>query len=254
METKTLFISSSSIKTVLQCLADAIGDDILADICENDLQTRNSVSSRIWDLFNRNLIKAINKDDFIIIPSNRGPWEMLILYHKPSQNIFTFMREKRFTELQKRQKNRKRMHYVDMLAKQFNKDLLPINQQICLFSHSFSDDDKLEILVEKLLHAFNSDTNIINNHVLVLFSTSNYQLMSVRAVMVTPTLDIARGSEQDWSQYIPNNESIIVEKVDQPKTPENQPNRGLTLKTKAITRKNKKLKLKSSDNSSTQTS
>ena len=58
--------------------------------------------------------------------------------------------------------------------------------------------------------------------------------------MVTPSLDIAQGSEQDWSPYIAVDESVIVEKVSDATAPENQPNRGLSLKAKAIARKKEK--------------
>ena len=71
---------------------------------------------------------------------------------------------------------------------------------------------------------------------LVLFDTVGYQLTHVRAVMVTPSLDIAQNSEQDWSQYIAADESTVVEKVPNSNVPGNQPNRGLHLTAKAMAR------------------
>lgn len=50
--------------------------------------------------------------------------------------------------------------------------------------------------------------------------------------MVTPSLDIAQGSEHDWSMYINADESIVVEKVSDPAAPENNPGRGLPLQPK----------------------
>ena len=58
---------------------------------------------------------------------------------------------KRFTELCKRQRQRKRMHYIDMMARQFNQDLLADQQQLCLIPHEFSDEERLAELVRTLL-------------------------------------------------------------------------------------------------------
>lgn len=241
--------SPNLISKIVHCVEDAVGDDIQTDIHRNDLQTRNSVPSRIWDLLNTNIVKSLDTEDCTVARAHRGPWEMLVVFEKSSQCIFTFMREKRFSNLQKHQRQRKRMHYIDMLAKQFNKDLLTDRQQLSLFPHEFSDEDRLAELVQSLLYDLGSDAEIVNHHVLVLFDTVGYQLTHIRAVMVTPSLDIAKGCEQDWSQYITANESVVVEKVSSATDPENQPSRGLSLKPKALARKKDKPQRKDADTS-----
>ena len=80
-----------------------------------------------------------------------------------------------------------------------------------------------------------------------MFETVGYQLTHIRAVMVTPSLDIAQGSEQDWSQFIAADESVVVDTVANPDTPGNQPRRGLSLKTKAIARQKNRLMPKESE-------
>lgn len=230
----TIDFPSQLIYTIVSCIEDAVGDDIRADVQNNDLQTRNSVPARIWDILNTNLLKRLNTDNCSIARAHRGPWEMLVIYEKSTQCIITFMREKRFSELRKRQRKRSKMHYVDMLARQFNRNLSPDQHQFCLFSHIFSDEDRLNESVGALLHNLNDDADIVRNHVLVLFETSGYQLTSVRAIMVTPNLEIA--CEQNWSSFIRREQSIIVEKVSDAIAPENQPNHGLKLKSKAIAR------------------
>ena len=132
------------------------------------------------------------------------------------------------------------MHYLDMMTKQFNKDLLAEEQQLVLFPHTFSDENKLAEQIQSLLHDLGDEVSIVRNHVLVLFETNGYQLTHIRAVMVTPSLDIAQNASQDWSQYISSNVSSVVEKVAHPNAPGNQPNRGLKLKAKAIERKKNK--------------
>lgn len=244
MHTNDISFPSELIAKIVRCVEDAVGDDICADIQRNDLQTKNSVPSRIWDLLNTNIVKTLDTENCTIAKAHRGPWEMLIVFEKTTQCIFTFMREKRFSELRKRQRSRVHMHYIDMLAKQFNKELLADQQQLSFLPHTFSDENRLAELVQTLLHDLEGDADIVRHHVLILFDTIGYQLTHIRAVMVTPTLDIARNGEQDWSKYIAASESTVVEKVVDPGAPENQPNRGLTLKPKAVARQKNKPKQK----------
>ena len=236
MHTANIFLSPALIAKMVRCIEDAVGDDIRADIRQHDLQTKNSVPSRIWDLLNTNIIKTLDTEDCTIAKAHRGPWEMLVVYEKSTHCIFTFMREKRFAELRNCQHKRVHMHYIDMLAKQFNEELLSDQQQISFIPHTFSDEDRLAELVQTMLHDLEGDAEVVRHHVLVLFETVGYQLTHIRAVMVTPSLDIVQNSEQDWSQYIAADESAVVEKVVNPKAPGNQPNRGLSLTAKAMAR------------------
>lgn len=88
------------------------------------------------------------------------------------------------------------------LQDMFNADLLADQQQLSLFPNTFSDEDRLPELVQTMLSDLEGGVEVVRHHVLVLFDTVGYQLTHVRAVMVTPSLDIAQNSEQDWSQYI----------------------------------------------------
>lgn len=224
------------IAKIVRCVEDAVGDDIRADIRQHDLQTRNSIPSRIWDMLNTNIIKTLDTENCTIAKAHRGPWGMLIIYEKSTQCILTFMREKRFAQLRSHQCKRKHFHYVDMLAKQFNGDLLSDQQQLSFIPHTFSDEDRLAELVQTMLHDLEGNAEVVRHHVLVLFETIGYQLTHIRAVMVTPSLDIAQNGEQDWSQYIAADESAVVETVTNPTAPGNQPNRGLSLTAKAMAR------------------
>ncbi len=242
---------SDLIDKIVRCVEGAVGDDILADIQQNDLRTTNSLSFRIWDFLNTNLSKTLNTSECTIAGAHRGPWQMLVIFEKSSQCILTFMREKRFAELRKQQCRRKKMHYIDMLTSQFNSDLLADQQQTTLFPHEFSDKDQLAKLVQDLLQDLGGEADIVRHHVLVLFDTFGFQLMNIRAVMVTPSLDIAQGTEQNWSDYISADESVIVTKVSNPQDPENQPGRGLTLKAKALERKKNRPQKKPAEESAT---
>ena len=236
------------ISKIVRCVEEATGDDIRIDIQKNNLQTRNSVPARVWDLLNTNLINELDIDECTIAKTKRGPWEMLVIFEKTTQCIFTFMREKRFEELKKQQAKRKNMHYVDMLSKQFNSDLLSEGRQMSWFDEkSFSDEDRLTELVQNLLSELHGEADIVKNHVLVLFETVGFQLTHIRAVMVTPSLDIAKDCNENWSQYISGYESTVVEKIETPESPSNQPSRGLSLKPKALNRQKSSSRIKESD-------
>ena len=93
MHTDIISFSTDLVSKVVRCVEDAVGDDIQADIQRNDLQTRNSVPSRIWDFLNTNVVKALDIEDCTIAKAHRGPWEMLVIFEKSTQCILTFMRE-----------------------------------------------------------------------------------------------------------------------------------------------------------------
>lgn len=243
--TNGISLSPMMIAKVVHCIESAVGDDIRIDIQRNNLKTRIGDSGRIWDFLNTNLINTLDTTDCTIARTRRGPsWEMLIIFEESTRCIFTFMREKRFAELRRCQQRRAKMHYLNILTKQFNHELLPDYQQLCILPHVFLDEDKLTELVQELLCDLEGSADIVRHHVLVLFDTFRYQLTSVRAVMITPDLEIAQNCEWDWSQYITTTESIVVEKVTNHQSVEICPTHSLSLKSKAIVRQKDKLKQK----------
>ena len=239
-------ISDNIARGIVACIEDAVGDNIRADIISNRLTTTNSVPSRIWDYINRNL-KELGFDDCVVSDTNRGPWQMTVVYENKTHGVFTIMREKRFNQLKKAQDKRNKMHYVDMLAKQFNSNLTCTCQQTSLFAeHHFDDEERMSELVQQLLRDLVDDIDLVENHILVLFETIGYELMSVRAVMITPSLDVADNAELFWSQYISNN-SVIVDKVSSVDSINNSPNKGLKLSAKATRRKKTNSRIKDSE-------
>jgi len=167
--------------------------------------------------------------------SKRGPWEMILVYEKQSGFLYTFMREKRFTEIRAKVGKRRRMHYVDMLVRHLNPDLRAPVGQMSMFPVHFDDETQLAESVRTLLANLLEDGAVVRRHVLVLFESARFILTSVRAVMVDTNLDIV--IEQDWSNAISVEESVIAEQVDEPKNPANVPARGLKLTAKAAARK-----------------
>lgn len=225
---------------IVRCVEEAVGNDIQADIRNAGLVgTPNSMPTRIWDLLNRNLIRTIDARECTIAEAHTGPWHMLVLYEPSSRNVITLMREKRFVDIRRYQRRRRRMHYLDALTKQFNSNLLAEQEQLSLIPHVFTNEDELAEIVQNLLRGLGGECETVQNHVLILFDTIGDQLVHIRAIKITPNLDIAQ--EWDLSQYISGATNAVVEKVDQINVPENQPNRGLSLKGKALERKEKKI-------------
>lgn len=226
-------------KKIVHSVEDAVGDDILTDIRQNNLFTNNNVPSRIWDLINTNLANSLASAGCTVLQTHSGPWKLVVVYEEKSQFILTFMREKRFEELQRLRHRRSHMHYLDMLSKVFNEKLEP-DPQFKLFDHHFSDENNISARTQTFLRGFQEESTTIRHHMLILFETTGFQLSHIRAVMITPNFDIAQNCNDDWSEYISANESIVVEKVSEPIAPVNQPNRGLMLTNKALARKKNK--------------
>ena len=86
MHTANIFLSPALIAKMVRCIEDAVGDDIRADIRQHDLQTKNSVPSRIWDLLNTNIIKTLDTEDCTIAKAHRGPW-MYALYRYACKTV-----------------------------------------------------------------------------------------------------------------------------------------------------------------------
>lgn len=243
----SLFPSELEAK-IVRAIEEAVGNDIEEDIQRSGLiGTQNSVPSRIWDLINRNLLRMIDAQECTVVPARTGPWQMLVLFEKSTQNILTIMREKRFADVRRYQHRRHKMHYLDMLSKQFNADLQADCSQISFFPPTFSNEERLPELVQNLLRDLGGEVEVVQNHVLILFDTIGNQLVHVRTVKITPGLDIAQGCEWDWSQYISGSTSAVVEKVAYTDAPENRPNRGLNFTGKALARKKHKLQPKSGE-------
>ena len=238
----TFTISSEIRDALIRGLSEAVGDLIKEDVKRNHLRTHNGNGGRIWDFLNTELCEAFNSLDCMAYVTQRGPWEMVMVYERESKRLFTVMREARFATIRKETYRRRRMHYLDMLTRHLNKDLTAPFGQTAMFENEFVDQDDLHELVGRLLRDLQRDGVVIERHVLVLFESQNYQLTSARAVMLDSNLDIV--AEENWSNRITARVSVIADTVDTPNEPVNDPNHGLRLTSKAAARKKEKLRLK----------
>lgn len=245
----TFSVSPIVREIIMRSISEAVGDLIKEDEKRNRLRTRNGNSGRIWDFLNTELCEGFDSPDCMAYVTQRGPWEMVMVYERESKRLFTFMREARFATIRKETYKRRRMHYLDMLTRHLNADLLAPVGQTTMFENAFVDQDNLHELVSRLLRDLQRDGAIIERHVLVLFESQNYQLTSVRAVMLDSDLDIV--AEENWSGKITARDSVIADTVDTPNDPANDPNHGLRLTSKAAARKKEKLRLKEKESEQT---
>lgn len=142
--------NDSFISTIAKCLSDAVGDDIRQDIKLHRLVTQNSTPSRIWDLINTNICERFAKSDVIANPSKRGGWELVPVFERNSDTIYSLMREQRFETLKKQLPKRRTAHYVDALVRSLNKDLRAPQRQATLFPLDpigFSNENHIQEIV-----------------------------------------------------------------------------------------------------------
>ena len=229
-------LSEQNAKTIVNAIEDATGDVIKEDLSRSNLSYFNSTPQRVWDHIYTIVTRRIQRQGFQVISTNSGPWRFPIIYDHTSGNIITIMREKRFADLKKQKGKRTKHHYVDILTAAFNKDLLAKQEQLSVLEKSRPELDEIKRRVDIMFHDFNGDTDLVRNHVLILFEASDYTLFSARAIMVTPELETAVNAEDNLSELIEAKPSIIPDKVDNPDSAVNNPSLGLRLKAKAIER------------------
>lgn len=236
------YIPEKVIIAAVKAINNAVSDDIKEDFLLNGFVTTNSYPTRVWEYVNRNLLKELPPELCTVVKTHRGPWEFMIIYDKQSGHIMTIMRDARFKELRESIHNRSTEHYVQLLARSFNSGLTAGYEQLSLEPDVDEDIDMKTVSaeVQKLLSGLRNENEPIKNHVLVLFDTAGGQLVNIKSVMVTPKLEIVAGSECDWSKYISVTESVIVDKISEPVSVFDKPERGLKLTSKAIARQNKR--------------
>jgi len=240
---KYSFISEDLAKIIVKCVEDSTGDVIKEDLARSELVYQNSTPHRVWDHIFSLLTKSLDAIGCPVISTNSGPWKFPIIYDGESGNIITIMREKRFADLRRQQHKRGKPHYVDMLTATLNRDLLPQYPQMSFLEKPPRDFDEMKKRVEVMLQDFDGKADQVRNHVLILFEARSFTLYSIRAIKVTPDLELAVDGEVNLSALISAKPSIIIDKIAKPDAPANNPTRGLKLKAKAIERKaNAKLK------------
>lgn len=219
------------ITIIAKCLVDAVGDDIKEDI--QGLVTQNGTAARIWDFINTNICKNFIKSDVIANPTKRGGWGLVPAFDRSTGTMYSLMREQRFLEVKKQRPKRRKATYLDALVGSLNAELTAPQHQTLLFpslSYKFNDIQIQEI-VQKIIFDLGIPNELVKRHALILFQSSNYELISLRCCIVDSNLDIV--AEANWNNYIKTNESAVADKITDKTSAYVNPTAGLKLRQKA---------------------
>ena len=118
------------------------------------------------------------------------------------------MKENRYEVVCKTVKANK-VHYLEAIAT-VNKDLAEEKQEQIAFFEGFNElkMKKIDNTVEELLNNINGE---VKKHVLITFTDKNLELVSISALVITPSLQILY--KEDWSEYIEPKYSLDLNNV-----------------------------------------
>lgn len=228
--------SDDFIKSIVSSISSAVTDDIMQDTRQANMERNvmNSYPSRIWDLINRNVRTAFSYNtDVVVAFTKRGPWNLIAIFDKATGMLLTLMREERFCEVKRDSKKHK--HYVYELANMFNADL-EIQQQS--FFAIDENTEKIKKSIERICNDLLISTEMVEHHAMVLFSSRDELLHSIRCCMVNCNFEECESVS--WNEYIGVSESLVVEQTDDDHK-KNNPTMGLLYTPKA--KKKKQLNL-----------
>lgn len=215
-----------------------IGDYMKEEMVRLNLISGNYKSGLFWSKLNTNVNKAVGLFGGFSVIIRAGFHEFLLV----GQDGFrlTFIRESRFRDVQAAVKKEGKLSYQNLLVQQHNSGLEADVAQLSLFPMHEYDEVEISERLSKLFGKLQESDGSVSYYVMVLFDIDlTYELHKIKAVIVDPNFDIVE--EQDWSHLIPVKEAIIVEKVSDATSPSNNPSRGLSLKPKALARKQQEL-------------
>ncbi len=229
---------------IVNAISNAVTDDIKKDLRDSNLsrQEINSYGARIWDLINRNTDLAFKNDASVITGiTTRGPWKLRPIFDKKTGFIFTIMREERFYSLRKESLNRK--HYISELACGLNHNLEGFQQTLLEKPHI---DEKIIATIEKISNDLSLSYDMIKKHAIILFSSTEDILKSVRCIMINPMFEEC--VSVSWNHFIKIRDSVIVDKVSEHESNFNDPTHGLSLTAKAKERNGTRSNLSEKNN------
>ena len=141
-------------------------------------------------------------------------WTVLLLYDPDSSLLISFMRDKRLEDIKLSRANNQ-PQYVRALLELNNKLQAPIKQQklFDVDEAPVGSESELMMVLNDLCCGFNCNIDYTSTrHVLVCFSESNGNLVSLNAYILDQDLDVV--VTQDWLHSIKPVMSNTIEKVD----------------------------------------
>lgn len=162
-----------------------------------------------WDMINTECQKAMLKSEYDVVVCKRGIWQLLLIYDRNTNTLYTLMKEKRYEDLCKTVKSNK-VHYLEAITT-VNKDLLKEKHEQVTFFEEFNKlkMEKMETTLKQLLNNIDGQ---VKKHVLITFTDKNLELYSISALIVTPSLQILH--KENWTEYIEPKYSLDSNNID----------------------------------------
>ena len=230
-------------KSIVNCVNYAVGDGIKHSIVGR--VSNNGVPNTIWDILNTELYNKINQVNCIADVTQRGSWVFLPVFIKNAGLICTLIRESRFKDIQDGYcKGKNKKHYLSCFVNTLNKELISPVEQISLIKTPVinSEHEYMSEVVNNIISDLKIERDIVKHHLLILFESKNYQLLSIRAAVINGAMDIVQNGEENWSKYITINESAIMDNASEYTEAANNPGRKLKLNKQGLSRKERKEK------------
>lgn len=206
------FIPTKEKISIIDGVSAGLGDDTKQILQKESINPKysNSKKDLKWDLLHRNIRQNL-KGSHIMAEFAKVPgWKILPLFDTIEGNLYLLMKEYRFNNILKTRKKRTKDHYMEELVKTFNLGIEDF-QQI-----SFIENDNLPPEVSKVISNILSDISLekdlIQRFAVILFDDLNDELVSMRCCILDSNFNIVR--QDNWSQYIKHDDSIITEKVE----------------------------------------
>lgn len=162
------------------------------------LVTQNGRNEMLWNSMNTEVKNVLPNDRFIVLPTNRGIWQFIIVYDTETKIIYTLMKSARFKDVRhKYEKCNGKVHYLECLAE--------LNRSYCeveYFQTSFLEDniDRAEEKEKVLCKMLNDIREQAEKYILITFELEKKEIKLPQANLLSPNLDIME--VEDWRQYI----------------------------------------------------
>lgn len=158
-----------------------------------------------WDKINTECSYALPKNKFDVVACKRGVWELILIYDKETNNLFTLMKEQRFETLLK-SINVNKVHYLEALTMCNINDTEEYIEQTTFFNElTDNKKEKIEKTLEVMLKKIDGK---IKKNILVRFNDREFELSSITASIMTPYLTII--TQENWAEYIQPKYDIVI--------------------------------------------
>lgn len=163
--------------------------------------TNNRQHMAKWDFINTSVTNSLlTNDRYLVVPLDRGLFELVMVYDKLNKILYTIMKEQNFNKLISRNSISK-AHYMDaMLDANLRYQENP--NQISFFDDDALFSEKAESQIQTLAHDIKVmlDTDEILKYITIVVDFTGYTLTKVDAVFCSKWLEVIESDS--WNDYI----------------------------------------------------